>query len=137
MVSRAPLKKALLTADHIERRKEWAERNKDRDWSKVLFTDESTFHTYQTPRRVWRMKGTKVYRKTWKHPGKVHVWGCFSVHGFGKIHPFTGNLNAIRLIHIYQTSLLPSIAAMEEHVSDVVLQEDNDSKHKSKLANQL
>jgi transposase len=135
-LSRAPLTKPLLTERHIRERLEWTEQNEDTDWSKVLFTDETTFKAWMPLRRVWRKKGVKSFQRIVKHPVKIHAWGCFSIHGFGKLKLFTGNLNGLKLVGIYQTHLLPSIAKMEEHVTDVVLQEDNDPKHKSRAAAQ-
>ena len=37
------LKKPLLKESHIENRYRWAEANVDRDWTKVIFTDEASF----------------------------------------------------------------------------------------------
>eukprot|EP00727_Mastigamoeba_balamuthi_P004543 m51a1_g14087 hypothetical protein (1760) ;mRNA; f:18686-31090 len=47
-----------------------------------------------------------------KHPGKVHVWGCFSAEGFGRLYTFTCNLNSKKLCHIYNKALLPSAKKM-------------------------
>lgn len=70
-----------------------------------------------------------------KHPAKVHVWGCFSASGFGEIICFQRNLDAEFMCHIYEKGLLSSARRLfgDENL-DWILQEDNDPKHRSKLA---
>jgi hypothetical protein len=59
-------------------------------------------------KKVWRQKGEIIKVPTVKHSAKVHVYGCFSEKGFGKIYCFTNNLNAELLCTIYKTTLVPS-----------------------------
>ena len=37
-----PLKKLLLSDTHRDNRLKWTKKNKKTDWSKVIFTDETT-----------------------------------------------------------------------------------------------
>ena len=105
------------------------------DWNKVLFSDESTFQQFSNPRFVWRSRGERIFYSRVKHPGKIHIWGCFSANGFGKLKLFTKNLNAILLIKIYQQGLLPSVSNLfGSDNNDWILQEDNDPKHTSNMA---
>ncbi|CAF1219446.1 unnamed protein product [Rotaria sordida] len=83
--SMKPTSKPLLTGDHIKKRLQWAIQHQDIDWNQVIFTDESSFHMKQVIRHVWKKRGEEYYVSTVKHPVKVHVWGCFSKHGFGKL----------------------------------------------------
>ena len=72
---------------------------------------------------------------TVKHSLKVHVYGCFSENGFGKIYCFTENLNTDLLCNIYKRTLLPSARKLfgkDDH--SWILQEDNDPKHTSQKA---
>ena len=70
-----------------------------------------------------------------KHPPKVHVWGCFSASGFGKLFCFQRNLNAEFMCTIYEQGLLASTSKLfGEGNIDWILQEDNDPKHRSKIA---
>ena len=65
-----------------------------KDWNSVIFTDESTFVLKKYKRKfcgTFRMK--KIIR-TIKHSPKIHLWGCFSAHGFGKLYFFTRTLNS-------------------------------------------
>ena len=52
---------------------------------------------------------------TIKHPPKIHVWGCFSAHGFGKLYFFTGTLTAEKMNIIYEKKLLASVRKLEFH----------------------
>jgi hypothetical protein len=130
-----PLKKPLLSDANRDNRLKWAKKNKNTDWSKVIFTDETTFSQFSKPKKVWRYKGEKVKAPTVKHSAKVHVYGCFSEKGFGNIYCFTTNLNAELLCTIYKTTLLPSAKTLfgkDDH--SWILQEDNDPKHMSTKA---
>lgn len=85
---RSTIQKPLLTEKQVKRRLEWAHVNKDRDWTNVMFTDESSFWVMTTRRNVWRKKNEMVLQRTVKHPVKVHVYGCFSYTGFGRLLVF-------------------------------------------------
>lgn len=131
MVAKPPESKPFLKWSHIKNRLAWAKANRDRDWSRVVFTDETSVHLFRKPARVWKRKGERIIFGTVKHPAKLHLWGCFSAQGFGKLIMFTGILNSVKMCSIYKKGLLPS--AKEWFGSDWILQEDNDPKHTSKL----
>ena len=101
------LKKPLLSDAHRDNRLKWAKKNEKIDWSKVIFTDETTISQFNKPKKVWRYKSEKVKAPTVKHSAKVHVYGCFSEKGFGNIYCFTNNLNSDLLCTIYKITLLP------------------------------
>lgn len=64
----------------------------------------------------------------------MHFWGCFSKQGFGSLHLFSDNLNAKKMLKIYEKALLPSAKRWYINKNeDWILQEDNDPKHRSKL----
>jgi transposase len=129
------LSKPLLTEKHMKKRLQWAKKNKDFDWDKVIFTDESTFRLNQRGRKVWAFPGRKRVFRSVKHPLKIHVWGCFSASGFGKLIYFQRNLNAEYMVSLYEVGLLPSAEILfGAGCVDWFLQEDNDPKHRSKLA---
>ena len=127
-----PLKKPLLSDTHRDNRLEWAKKNKKTDWSKIIFTDETTISQFSKPKKVWRYKGEKIKAPTVKHSAKVHVYGCFSEKGFGNIYCFTKNLNAELLCTIYKKTLLPSARNFfGEDNNSWKLQDDNDPKYTS------
>ena len=130
-----PLVKPLLLEKHRDNRLEWAKANKITNWSKTIFTDETTVFQFSKPKKVWRLKGEKIKAPTVKHSVKVHVYGCFSEEGFGNIYCFTENLNAELLCTIYRTTLLPSAKKFfGEDNHSWNLQEDNDPKYTSEKA---
>lgn len=129
------LSKPLLTLDHMKKRLLWCEQVAEVDWNKVIFSDEATFWIREYKKKYWgRVNDQKVIR-TVKHPQKVHVWGCFSAAGFGKLFIFKEILIAKLLVKIYRTALLPSMKqfGFDEDIG-WLFQEDNDPKHTSKMA---
>jgi hypothetical protein len=50
----------------------------------------------------------KLYIRKVKHSQKIHTWGCFSSSGFGDLILFTGKLNALKLIDLYNSGLISS-----------------------------
>lgn len=99
-----------------------------------MFTDEASFWSFNVKRRAWSTKQKKLVIRTVKHPSKVHVWGCFTKQGFGRLIVFTRNLDAAFMNQIYQRGLLPSAQKwFGVENSNWTLQEDNDPKHRSKL----
>lgn len=135
MVShKSTVRKPLLTGKQVKKRLEWARQNIDRDWNKVIFTDESSFWLFKPIKRVWCKEGEKFVQRTVKHPAKVHVYGCFSAQGFGKLICFTKNLNAELMLELYKSGLLKSAEKLYgKDNRDWILQEDNDPKHRSRL----
>ena len=128
------ISKPLLSERHRDNRLQWAKKYKNFDWKQVIFTDESTFQLYQSNRKVWQfVRRRKIFRSV-KHPQKVHVWGCFSSQGFGKLICFKQNLDALFMCRIYERGLLPSACKFfgEDNI-EWILQEDNDPKHRSKI----
>lgn len=132
---RMPTSKPALSERQRQNRLEWARNQLGRDWSRVIFTDETT--VLMAPRRakVWRKKGQRVVFRTRKHPGKIHLWGCFARNGFGAAYTFVENLNADVLCTIYEQALRPSIKKLFGAADrNWVLLEDNDPKHTSQKA---
>ncbi len=126
--------KPLLSEKHRANRLQWAKKHKKFDWNRVIFTDESTFQLYQSNRKVWQFIGRRKVFRTVKHPQKVHVWGCFSSLGFGKLLSFQRNLDALYMCSIYERGLLPSACEFfGEGNIEWILQEDNDPKHRSRI----
>src|SRR4051794_17563777 len=117
--------KPLLSEKHQAKRLQWAKKHENFDWKKVIFTDESTFQLFQSNRKVWQFTGRRKVFRTVKHPQKVHVWGCFSSLGFGKLVCFERNLDALFMCSIYERGLIPSACEFFGVDSiDWILQED-------------
>lgn len=131
---RPVIKKPLLTQKHIEKRMQWATENLTTDWSKVIYTDESSFWLSNQRTHTWSSAGNRTLVRTVKHSQKVHVYGAFCEAGFGRLTVFTGNLNAVRMCNLYKSTLLPTAKKFYgSDNSNWLLLEDNDPKHKSRL----
>jgi transposase len=124
----------LLNKTHISKRLQFAQANLDRDWSNVIFADESTFCIYSYPLKAWGTDKARKTRKIVKHPSKLHVWGCFCSHGFGKLITFESTLDSFKMIEIYEKGLLStSQYYFGPNNDNWILCEDNDPKHRSKM----
>ena len=99
--------KPLLWVVHMEKRLAWATENVDRDGSNVLLSDEASFWAW-AKKRACSAAGERFFQQTVKHPIKIHVCGCFSQRGFGCLELFTENLNAQKMLQIYEYGLLRS-----------------------------
>ncbi|ETO07887.1 hypothetical protein RFI_29503 [Reticulomyxa filosa] len=89
--SRIAAKKVLIKKDQMKKRVKWANEHRNCSleiWSKVIFSDESTFCTdWSGQQRVWRKKNERYspenILKAHQNPKKVSVWGCFCATGVG------------------------------------------------------
>ncbi|CAF3404354.1 unnamed protein product [Rotaria sp. Silwood2] len=132
-----PLSKPLLTMKHKQRRLAWAKLMQDQDWDKIVFSDEYTISLGPVKRRQWQLRGHRKVFRTVKHPGKVHVWGCFGRRGFGQILCFRQNLTSKFLCEqIYGKALRHSTRQLFGRDANFQLLEDNDPKHISKKSKQ-
>ena len=66
--------------------------------------------------------------------GGVMIWGCISNCGHGEMCQIVGNMNAALYVQILKDHLLGSIEQFQFVTSEIIFQQDNDSKHKFKLA---
>ena len=94
-----------LTLDYKTRRINFA-KNKDSDWSKVMFTDESPFNLYYVPNKkndiVWGSQEHSVPRaQQVKFSPRVMVWGGITAQGLTNLHiiPQKMNVNSNYYIH--------------------------------------
>lgn len=106
-------------------------------WGSVLWSDEMSIllgkygqEWVQRPIGVAWQPEYCVTRQ--KHPPKLHVWGCFSMHGVGRIHIFEENLEKTLMKTILSTHLLASAKKFWPR-GQWWFQQDNDPKHSSRL----
>lgn len=131
----ALMQKPLLSDIHKKKRLKWAKAMKNKDWKRVLFSDETTIQLFQNKKQVWYRRGHRPIHRVVKHPMKVHIWSCISHNGKGFLNIFTENLDANKMCEIYENTLQPSLQKLfGTDQEGVTLQEDNDPKHTSKKA---
>lgn len=118
--SRRAAKKPLLSKKNIKDRLAFCRKYRQwtvEQWSRVIFSDEAPFRLFGTSGKalVRRRKGERFNQDclvpTVKHPGTVHVWGCFSAQGIGALHLLPKNtaMNGAWYEKVVIEELLPSI----------------------------
>jgi transposase len=125
-----PIATPMLTAEHKKKRVEWAKKHIDDDWSRTVFSDETSFQLFQNTITQW-YKYQRPIRPFPKNRQKIHAWGGFSSCAKTSLYCFTGIMNAEFFVQILEEQL-PEIN--EVMGDDWRLQMDNDPKHKSRLA---
>jgi transposase len=136
---KVPLTKEINKKLRLKFAKEYIVKPK-KFWEKVIWSDETKINLFCSDgyTLVWRKKG-EVYEdkctvKTVKYNGgKINLWGCVSSQGVGILEKIDGNMDAAKYVEILQNNLLASAEKMGLE-NDFIFQQDNDSKHKSKLA---
>ena len=128
-----PIKKPLLTEIHKQKRLKWAKENINRDWTKIIFSDESMGRINIFSRKKWIHETDIVINKTVKYPLKRNFWGCFYKDALGDIHVFSENMNSDKYIQILTDHLVPII----KNNNELIFQQDNDPKHTSKKTKQF
>jgi transposase len=109
-------------------------------WEKVLYTDETKLNHFSDG-CVWRWRrddeeayDEKCTIKTVKYNGgKINLWGCMNARGVGNLAKIDGNMDGPKYVEILQDNLGPSIERLGLG-NGYILQQDNDPKHRSKLA---
>jgi transposase len=140
MPSRSAAKKPLLTARMVRKRLQFCRKYRswtEKDWEKVMFSDESTFRLVN-PRaqKVRRPTQANRYKQKYvvvnvKHSASVMVWGCFSgIGGCGSLFflPPKTTMNGERYMEMLREKLL---FWMKHHKATHFLQ-DGALCHKSK-----
>jgi hypothetical protein len=139
--NRYAVQKPFLTEKHMDARLAWAREHihwTQEQWNKVLWTDESPFYLrWRSRKRVWIRKGQRLDPKylqgTVKHPPKIMVWGCFTRWGTGSITCIEGIMDAKYYVDMVKSNLEMTIPGYYPD-KDFIFQQDNDPKHKSRLA---
>ena len=61
------------------------------------------------------------------------VWGCITWKGFGRLVWIKGNINHFQYAEVLKNGLLGTLQDQHLQRSQVLFQQDNDSKHTSKF----
>ena len=103
-------------------------KNIDRDWSSVVFTDESSFYLHSPGISRWVPKGESNIIVKEKYSKKVHVWGAYWSKGEICLENFEGNMDSQKYVSILENN----INKIKEMLpKEWRLQWGNDSEHKS------
>ena len=90
------------------------------DQKRVIWSDETKINPL----------GSDGKKQAWK----LMIWGCMFWEGPGNATKIDGRMNADPFVSILDDELQESIKYCKKKPSDVLFQQDNDPKHKSKKA---
>ncbi|KAI7933980.1 hypothetical protein MJO28_017368 [Puccinia striiformis f. sp. tritici] len=142
--SRIAVKKPFINSINRQKRLTFAREHLEwtiADWSKVIWSDESSFETGKKTQRenVWRKKGERMkpecLEPTFKSGrSSTSIWGAF--YGTSKI-PIVflqkGGTKAVDYIdQVYKGRLVETLALIDPH-HQLILMEDNARSHTAKL----
>lgn len=132
-------RKPLVTPVQQQRRRQWAQTHRNwtqRQWNKVLWSDESSFKIFSAPaaQRVRRRTGEAFRNQcivpTVKHGGgSVMVWGCMTAAGVGRLTCVDGTINAAKYCDILRENMLPSARDHFRRGQNYIFQQDNAPCH--------
>lgn len=134
--------KPLLTVAHVKCRAAWATAHEgwsERDWQRVVFSDESKFNLFGLDGKqyCWRRPGVEdrnVKKKVKHGRGSLQVWGCLTWDGPRCLHRVEGRMNAVQYCDILNSSFLGSLSNHSYTISDIIFQQDLNLKHTSRHA---
>ena len=112
----------------------WCYAHRNYDWSKVVFTDESSVWVYPNNIMIWTKDTVKPQYPRPKHSPKFHMWGGVSTRGVMPLCIFTENLTKEKYVEILEGHLIQM--AQIYYPDGWVLQQDNDPKHTAKYTKQ-
>jgi transposase len=125
---------------HLDQRLAFAQEHQrwnERDWARVLFSDETHIILGQHG-QIWVQRPedaafVAVYMADRDpFPQKLSIWGCFSAKGVGSIVVFDSAMNAAQLLHIFKQHLIQDARRFWPRQRWKFLQ-DNAPYHRSKV----
>ncbi len=123
-----PKLKPMLTEEHKRQRVIWCRQHQDTNWSRVFFSDESTFQFFSNKFAVWS-KGKPKRKAKPKYSPKLMVWGGISMRGTTNLSVIAGTVDS----RVYQNILNENIPTMSALYPDgYILQQDNARPHTSR-----
>jgi len=117
-----------LKNDHQSKRYEWAKNHRYFPWTRVVFSDETSF-TLDQCRYGWSPRGCRIPQQTEAYPPKVSIWGAVSYKGFVYFDFYEGNLKSSDYIRILNNGFID--AAYELMGDNWVFQQDGAKPHKA------
>ena len=128
-----PLCTPMLTPAHKQKQVEWAQKHKDDDWKKTLFSDETSFQLFRNTIRHW-YKNARPIRPIPKDRNKIFAWGGFCIKGTTSLFCFRRIMDGKFYTEILERHL-PEVRNLFR--GNWRLQQDNDPKHTSRIAKEF
>ncbi len=133
MYSRVAAKKLQLTLRDRLTRMRWCRRNRNRDWSRVVFTDEVRIGFRSDGRiRIWREAHEKFApsctTSTSKSRSSIMLWGFITASGVGMLLPCSNRMTAMEYISKMTMAAVPALPHF-----DLVYMDDNAPIHRASV----
>ncbi|CAF1253034.1 unnamed protein product [Rotaria sordida] len=125
----------ILTNEQKERRVQWALAHKDDDWTRTVFSDETSYQLFRNTIRRWSKYAQEEKKRISKNKQKIMVWGAFSIKGQISCYSFRTTMDGPLYIDILRKHLLSG--ARKQFGRRWRYQQDNDPKHTSRIAKQF
>lgn len=125
----------MLTQQQKERRVKWAMQHKNDDWSRTVFSDETSFQLFRNTVRRWSKHAGREFKRIPKDRQKVMAWGACSSKGQLAFHSFKRIMDGSYYVSILREHLL--CGARRQFGGRWRFQQDNDPKHTCRLAKQF
>lgn len=135
-------KKPRLSTSNIKARLDFATRHKHwtiADWERVIWSDETKINRFGSDGRAWYWKHDGVseqsrhIKETVKHGGgSIMIWACMTAEGPGNMCKINGNMDQHLYKSILEDELNGTIEWYNMDASQIIFQQDNDSKHRAK-----
>ena len=130
-----PRRGPILGPKQMAARLAWCQTNRDRDWSRVVFSDEAAFQSQANIQRLLTRRGTIPRLGRSKFAPKIMVWGGISLQGTTPLCIVDGTINAERYVRILEEYLLPTMKVLFE--DNFVLQLDNAPSHTARTTKEF
>ena len=139
-------KKPRLLPRHKQARLKFAKRYQSwtvDDWNRVIWSDETKINRLGSDGRnwAWKKKGSRLTDQqvtgTVKFGGgHLMMWGCLTSKGVGLACRIDGAMDAPLYVSILEDELQQTMEYYGLEKGETIFQQDNDPKHKSRIATQ-
>ena len=106
--STLPYGTPMLTQEQKHARVQWAIQNKDDDWSRTIFTDETCYQLFRNTIHRWSRNRSTEVKRIPKNKQKIMTWGGISIKGLIGYHPFKTIMDGSYYVQILQDHLIPN-----------------------------
>jgi hypothetical protein len=136
--------KPRLLPRHIRERMDFAKRHQHwtvEDWKRVVWSDETKINRLGSDGRewTWRRPGGELTARDVKGTvkfggGSLMLWGCMTADGVGYSCRIDGRMDAELYTRILGDEFIRTLDYYGLDKRRIIFQQDNDSKHTSKVA---